>query len=267
MEKDKYQVTVKGWVKLLVAIAFFMFSWNIFSNNEKGSDVAGISMIVYSLLFVYLAVTGSNGKAAMWISNTDLFSKIFLMPTIICAFYSAFVYASESCVLSAFGVLLTILSIPFALILIKVQGGIRRWDTLIAFVVLPLSIYLFGNIFDAQILAVAGAATILVLLVFVINSVIMHSLDHRADFNAADDKSDSRGYKARWDGRPDSDVRDNIIHLRGTIIVEYSGELFEDKARLVANDLIKQYALHVAREMPGYSINDTDVTVECRRVG
>lgn len=272
MKRDKFQITVNGWVKLLATIVFFLLAVRVIEEggddyNSDGGLAAGISMMVYSLLFVYLALKGTESKIAQWIADSDIFSKIFLLPTIICTFYSGAIYFSEPCRLSAFGALLTILSIPLCFVLLGMQGGIRRWSGMAAFVALPFSLYVFGIAFPEKMLAVAGSASILVVLLFIVIATIEYGRDHKADYSSADDKSVNRNYEAKWDGRPDSEVKNNVIYLRGTIIVEYRGELFQDKADLEAYNLINQYAMRVKKEMPGYSIGDPKVKIEYRRVG
>lgn len=266
MAKDKYQVTVSGWFKLLATIVFIIFS--VTSVFPK-SDVAGISLLVYSFLFVFLAVKGSNSRAAAWIAERNLFSYIFFMPTIICAFYSAAIYfgGDADSELGAFSILLTILSIPLAIILLRFQGGIRRWNAFLAFLALPLSLYLFCRLFRDLAIAAAGGAAVVVFLVFLGCAVVQSMIDHRADDASGSDKADYRGYSARWDGKPDSDVSDKVIHLRGTIIVEYTGEFYQSNADSAVEDLIKTYVRRVAHTMRGYSVDRASLNIKYVNVG
>lgn len=152
-KKNKYTVTVNGFVKLLAAIAIFIASFTL------KSTIALLALWTYALLFILLAVLGSNNKFCEWLS------------------------------------------------------------------------------------------------------------DRKADYSSKDDHSEKGKYTARWESRPDSDVRNNVIHLRGTIIVEYTGTLFQDSADEVIRDLLQSYVNRVRAEMPGYSVDKSTVQVKYVKVG
>lgn len=270
MSRNKFEVTVSGWFKLLATIVLLGFSG---ATVLPASPAAGVSMLAYSLMFVFLAVNGSNSKIAAWIADRKAFMTVFFMPTVVCAFYSAVIYFSSvdndprGKTLAAFGALLTILSIPFSFVLIRVQGGIRRWNAFAAFVAFPISLYVLCMMFPEKAAIAAGGATVVVFLIFFIFAVVQNIRDHRADDASGSDKARAHGYVAKWDGKPDSNVSNNIIHLRGTIIVEYSGQLDKSYASDVVRSLIQTYVARVARDMPGYSVNDANVTVRYEQVG
>lgn len=224
---------------------------------------------MYSFLFIFLAVNGSNSKAASWIAKKKIFLYIFFMPTVICAFYSGAIYfgGDADSELGAFAILLTILSIPLAIIMLRFQGGIRRWNAFFAFLALPLSLYLFCRLFREQAIVAASCAGVLVFLIFLGCSVVQSIIDHRADDASGDDKASYYGYSAKWDGKPDSDVRDKVIHLRGTIIVEYTGELYQSYADSAVEELIKTYVRRVAHTMRGYSVDRASLNIKYVNVG
>ena len=270
MSKNKYLVTVNGWFKLLATVFFISFTC---AKVFPASIPAGLALLAYSLLFVYLAVNGSNSKFAAWIADKNFFTAIFFMPTVLCAVYSAVIYFGsidssngKNVHLAAFGALLTILSIPFAFIMLRVQGGIRRWNAFVAFVAFPTSLYILSILFPEKIAIAAGGATIIVFLVFFGFAVAQSIRDHRADDSCHGDEGKSGGYSAKWDGNPNSDVRNNVIHLRGTVIVEYSGELYKSNAEKAVKDLVNAYVLRVARDMKGYSVDDAELTIKYNRI-
>ena len=270
MSKNKFEVTVSGWFKLLAFIFFVGFSC---VRIVPLSAAAGISALAYSLLFVFLAVNGSNSKVAAWFSNKNFFIAIFFMPTLVGAFYSGAIYfsstehaTSNEVVLAAFGALLTILSIPFAAILLRVQGGIRRWNAFTAFVGFPISLFILCRIFPEKMAYAAGGATIIVFLIFFTFAVIQSIRDHKADDASGGDKGKYRGYVAKWDGKPNSDIHGKVICLRGTIIVEYSGEFDARRAEYAVQELVDSYLIRVKRDMKGYSVGSHDLTIRHNRI-
>ena len=265
---NKFTVTVNGWFKLLATVFFLGFT---FTRVFPASAAAGLSLTAYSLLFVYLAVNGSNSKVAAWFAEKNFFLAIFFMPTVVCALYSAVIYfgsvdnnANKS--LAAFGALLTILSIPFAFIMLRIQGGIRRWNAFAAFVAFPTTLYILTLMFPEKIAIAAGGATIIVFLIFLGFAVAQSIRDHKADDSCGGDSGKSGGYVAKWDGNPNSDVSNNVIYLRGTVVVEYSGEFYQPDADKAVQDLVDAYKVRVARDMKGYSINNGQINVKYVRI-
>ena len=271
MKRDKARVTVGGGLKFLITIAALAGITFYFMSYETDNVAVIISLYAYTLLFVYLSVVGSNSRVAIWISQRKIFTTIFLMPSIICAICSVAFFSlgdNASPELTIFAVLLTILSIPFALLLARIQGGIRRGNALLAFWIFPVAIYLVCRFFAKTAVLVAVGASIVVLIVSVIISFVEFSRDHKADYSSVGSSASSGNYSAYWDGHPMSDVKDKVIHLKGTIIVEYTGTtLFTDSANKVVNDLIQAYVADVNSSMPGYRVDVASVEIEYVNVG
>lgn len=122
-KKNKYAVTVNGIVKLLAAIAIFIASFTL------KSTIALLALWTYELLFIFLAVHGSNNKFCEWLSQRKFFMGICLFPSIILAFYASLA-ASETLKdpLGAFALLLTISSILLTFVFLRLHGGIRWHD-------------------------------------------------------------------------------------------------------------------------------------------
>jgi hypothetical protein len=265
MSKDKTRVTIGGGLKFLITLGLIVATTLIFNPGQNETLPAAISMYVYTLLFVFLAVNGSNSRFAIWLSERKFFSNLFLVPTIACAFYSGgyFLLSDEgNPSFSAFAALLTVLSIPFSLILMRVQGGIRRENTLTAFLLFPVIIFLACYFFAATAILIAAGVSLAAVLICFIVSCIEFSRDHKVDYSSGDSTATSGDYKAYWDGHPMSDVSDNVIHIKGTIIVEYKGSLYESHANRVVEDLIQSYVYSVGSDMPGYSVDGASVSVK-----
>ncbi len=113
---------------------------------------------------------------------------------------------------------------------------------------------------------IAFGASVGTVLFCIIVSVIQFSRDHKVDYSSGSDKASRGNCRARWDGHPLSDVKDNVIHLKGTIIVEYTGELSQSTANRVARELIQKYVAGVGRDMPGYSVNSASVSVKYEKI-
>lgn len=260
MKKNKYEVTVSGWFKFLATLAFVVFCFIVMtsSTSEDGAIAATLSLFAYTLLFVYLAVNGSNSKVAALIRERKIFLWIFFMPTIVLAFYSGglLIIAGKKVILGVFSALLTILSIPFAFIMIRLQGGIRRWNAFFAFIALPVSLYVLCNAFPDSMVLVALVAIAIVFVVFFLLSLIQNIKDHRADDASEHDKIETGNYTAKWENKPDSYVRNNVIYLRGTINVDYYGEFYQSSADDAVRKLLNIYVSRVAAQMPGYSVDD-----------
>lgn len=267
MSNDRFKVTVGGGVKLITAIVLFVAASTVFPVGIH--PIPAFSMYIYTLMFIFLAVNGSNSRAAQWIAERKAFTTVFFMPTVVYAFYAGFIFATagdKDAVEAAFAVLLTILSIPFSFILIRFQGGIRRMNALGAFVAFPVVLYVICRLFAKTAIKVALAAAVGTVLVCIIVSVIQFSKDHKVDYSSGSDKSSKGHCRARWDGHPLSDVKDNVIHLKGTIVVEYTGELSQSDANAAANGLIQKYVASVGREMSGYSVNRASVSVRYEKI-
>jgi hypothetical protein len=264
---SKYEITVTWKHKLMAILAMLVIDFLLFSAFGSSESIMWtVSLIVYLLLFVYLAVMGSNGKVAAWISERKLFSTVFLMPTLIWAFYGGIMNVMSmgdgDAYLGAFGALLTILSIPYSLLLIRLRGGIRRMNSLISFVVFPIALLLVCILFVKVAIVVAIVAALLVLLFCFVVSLIQHSRDHKADYIAENHEGKYGNYKAVWDGHPQSDVKDNVICLRGTVVVEYYGEFYKDSADEAAQNLINAYVMTVKSDMPGYSVDKASIYIK-----
>ena len=262
MKRNKLEVTIGGFWKLLIFLALIIATIIFFDPSQDANLPAFISMFVYSLLFVFLGVYGSNSRIAAWFTERKFFTTIFFMPTIICAFYSGiyFALADESnAILAAFAVLLTIFSIPFTFILARVQGGIRRGNALTAFLLFPVIIYGACYFFAQTAFLVALGAAAVTVVICIIISVVEFGRDHKVDYASEGDKATNGDYTARWDGYPMSDVSDNVIHIKGTIIIEYKGDLYEDYAKGAAENLIQSYVYKVGRDMPGYTVDKASV--------
>lgn len=258
--KRNAKVTVNGWFKLLATIAFIVFDLIIATDsNKEGNLEVALALFAYTLLFVFLAVLGSNNKVAIFISDKKIFIYIFFVPTIVLSLYSG-IYAGVSKgtqALGAFCILLTIFSIPFSFIMLFIQGGIRRWSGFSAFIALPVSLYVLCLMFPKNMIMISGVTAIITIVIFFIVGVIEYAKDHRADDAAERDTAESGGYKARWEDTPNSEVSNNqVIYLRGTIVVDYYGEFNQSSADDVIKGLINQYVRHVAK-MPGYTIDKT----------
>lgn len=267
MSKDKFKVTAGGGVKLIAALFMFIAASVVFPIGVN--PIATLSVYVYTLLFIFLAVNGSNSRVAQWFAERKIFTTIFFMPTIVYAFYSGIIFFTaddKDAVVAAFAILLTVLSIPFSFILIRFQGGIRRMNALGAYVAFPIVLYVICILFAKTAMTVAAAASAGTVLICIIVSVIQFSRDHKVDYSSGSDKASYGNCRARWDGHPMSNVKDNVIHLRGTVIVEYTGELSQGTANRVANELIQKYVSSVSRDMPGYSVNSASVTVKYEKI-
>lgn len=257
--KNKIRVTVNGWYKLLATLVFIGFSLGFFVKNAS----VGMALLLYSWLFIFLAVIGSNCKVAKWLAKRDFFIYLFVVPLVIGALYSLIIYGDAPEPADyAFAVLLTILSIPVMFLMLWIQGGIRRWSGMIAFVALPCALYLLCKAFPEKLLSVALIGGLITFGFFFITATIEHSRDHRADMDSSLDKGRGRHCTATWDGQPDSIVENQVIRLRGKVIVEYSGDFYERDAKNAAQKLIDKYVMRVERDMPGYTIEDAEVMVE-----
>lgn len=263
MKKDKFKVTVNGWVKLLATIIFFIFTA---TTIIAASVEAAIAMLSYILIFVYLAVRGSNNKIASWLSEKNFFIYICIAPTIFLAFYS-FAFLSENKIYGTFAALLCIMAIPFTFILLFFQGGIRRWNGLISYVALPIVLYVLVKMFPGKMFRVAAFASLTIVIICFICAVIQSIKDHKADDNSGDDKTSSGGYIARWDGKPDSNVSNKIIQLKGTVIVEYTGTFYQSNADAAVSELIKLYVRRVGKTMKGYTVDSASLNIEYHQVG
>ena len=269
MSKNKYEVNVKWYEKILVVFLMLFAAVNYMDTYNMAPTLA---WLVYTLLFIYLAVNGTNSKIGRWIGENSLFRSLFFMPTVICAMYSILFLVDQDSkteiYLSAFAVFLTVLSIPLALLLMRFQGGIRRRSALYAFLGFPFVLYFVCKAFAEQSFLIAAVVSGVIAIVCFIISVINYSNDHHADYASADDKAERGDYKAVWESRPDSEVRNNVIHLRGTIVIQYYGDYYnKDRANELANSLIQSYVHRVHSEMKGYSINSASVTIKSQRMG
>jgi len=259
-KRDKYTVTVNGFVKLLAAIAIIIASFTL------KSTIALLALWTYALLFILLAVHGSNSKICEWLSARKFFIIIFFMPTIIVAFYAG-IAASEVLKdsMGAFSLLLSIASIPLAFLFLRFHGGIRRYNHLISFVAFPVAVYILCILFAETAMKVAAIGAAVFCVVCFIGSCI--DPEHKADYSSSGDKSERGNYKARWENHPDSEVRNNVIHLRGTVIVEYTGTFWQDSADEVIQRLVQTYVARVHKEMPGYSVDKSTLQVKYVKIG
>lgn len=268
-KNDKYEVTAKWHHKLIAMVVLFLAAFYSMTAEHPGPT---LSLFVYMLLFVYLSVWGTNNKIALWIAERKLFMYIFFMPTFICAFYSGALlfdsFDKPYAHLASFSALLTILSLPYAFLLMRFRGGIRKLNSLYAFMAFPIVLFIVCRLFAKQSFIVAAIASFVVFLICFIISFIQYDKDHHADYASADDKAERGDYKAVWESRPDSEVRNNVIHLRGTIVIQYYGDYYnKDRANELANSLIQSYVHRVHSEMKGYSINSASVTIKSQRMG
>lgn len=259
-KKNKYTVTVNGFIKLLVAFVIFAVGF------LTKSSYAFLALTAYTFIFIYLAILGSNSKFCEWLSARKFMIAICIFPSIALAFYTG-ISASETLKdpMGAFSLLLTIGSIPIALLFARFHGGIRRYNHLISFIAFPLIVYILCILFAETAMKVAAiSGAVACGLCFVASCFDM---DHKVDFSSRNDNSERGNYKARWESQPDSSVRDKVIHLRGTIIVEYTGTFFQDSADEVAQRLIQAYIARVSNEMPGYAVDKSTVQIKCVKVG
>lgn len=268
MSNGNYKEKAGGLRKLIGFGVLLLLDLLAFVN---GSIVVFLSLFAYTLLYVYLATWGSDSRIAQWIARRKVFGFIFLMPTIACALYSAGYFAmlqpGEPRYLAAFAVFLTVLSIPFLFILARSQGGIRRLNGLIAYLVFPVVLYVICLIFAENSVLVAGIASVVAAVAVFIAAVIQHGKDHKADYASEDSESEHGKYVAKWDGRPDSSVSDNVIHIRGTIIVDYTGDFYQSDADSAVEGLIQSYVWTVQSDMDGYRVDGASVNVKYRKVG
>lgn len=259
---SKYTVTVNGWFKLLALIALLIFT---FSVVLPADNISILAMFSYMLLFTGLSIVGSNNRFAEWLSEKNIFICVFFIPSLLSAIFFAIARFALNETSVTFAFLLSILSLPFAFAILNIQTGIRRWNAFAPFIIFPIALYILVQLFQDSFIKISFWIAGITVLVFFIIACIEDSKDHAADSASRNDRSKSIYCTARWEGSPDSVVRKNVIHLRGTIIVEYSGDLNEIAADAAIEDLIKKYVTHAAGVMPDYSVDDAEVTVKYRK--
>ena len=229
---NKYTVTATWRLKLLaLAILLLSLLCLVFlSSGTKNALAAFIPMFVYTLLFISLAVEGSENRFAIWLSKRKIFTYIFFMPTLFCPILCLALAEEASMHAIAFAGLLPLLSIPYAFMLLRFRGGLRKKESVYAYLAFPIVLYVLCFIFAESALPLALGLAGIWTLICIILSFIQFGRDHKADYDSSDDKSESRNYEARWDGHPLSDVKNNVIHIRGKIIVEYWGDFYQNSA-------------------------------------
>lgn len=260
---NKYEVTATFGYKLLAWIILVGAS---FKAASEDSAAAFLTLFIYSFLYIGLAVGGSNNKVASWLVNQKFFLYICFGPTLIWAFYCGATLGDDKSVMAVFSVLLTIFSIPFAFLLIKFRAGIRKFQDLAAFLLFPVILRWVSEEFAEKALSTAISASLFTVLICFLIAYFDYSRDHKTDYTSADDKDEAGRYTATWKSHPQSEVRNQVIHLRGTIVVNYTGEFFQPSADKVVRNLIQRYVMRVGNEMKGYSVNDAEVYVEYRKL-
>lgn len=261
-KENKYRVTVKGWMKLVTTGALLLLAF-FFSS----STALLMALFAYTLWFIFLSLAGSNSKVATWLAGKKFFIYICFLPTVLSLMFCLGVINDpHESFFAVCGILLGVLTIPLVLILMAVQGGIRRWGAFIVFVFFPVAIFIVLMLLAKNYLVIGVGAVFIAALATFFVGISQHMHDHKADISSRSDSAESGHYTAKWDGLPRSSVNDNVIHIEGDIIVSYFGYLDERKAGDAVNALLQKYAGHVASDMPGYSVDGAKVNVTYKKL-
>ena len=127
--------------------------------------------------------------------------------------------------------------------------------------IFPIVIYLICYYYAETAIKLAIGLSLFALIACFVMAYIDNGRKHKADYASAGKKASRSNCSACWDDRPMSDVSNKVIHLKGTIIVKYTGEFSKHDANDVVHALIQDYVKRVARDMPGYSVDSASVNI------